>query len=172
MTDKFKICMIGGSAVGKTSLVARYASSIFSERYSTTVGVRIQSRRLHRGERSLDLILWDLSGEDEFQSVQPAYLRGTAGYLVVIDGTRRETLDTALMLQERARTTTAGAPFVVVVNKADLTGDWEIRGDDLEALTRRGWPLVRTSAKTGAGVDEAFERLTTLILDRQAKPWS
>src|SRR5918996_1126978 len=33
-----KICMLGAFAVGKTSLVARYVKSIFSEKYLTTVG--------------------------------------------------------------------------------------------------------------------------------------
>jgi len=126
MTEKLKICMIGATAVGKTSLVARFVSSIFHERYTTTIGVKIQARRLQRGERSIDLIVWDLSGEDEFQSVQPFYLRGAAGYLLVIDGTRRDTNDIALSLQERARMTTGPIPFVVVLNKADLIISWDV----------------------------------------------
>lgn len=171
MTEKLKVCMIGATAVGKTSLVARFASSIFNERYATTIGVRIQARRVRRGDRSVDLILWDLSGEDEFQSVQPAYLRGSAGYLLVIDGTRRETIDTAILLEQRARATIGSAPFVVVLNKADLAREWQIGGAETDLLGHKGWTLVKTSAKTGAGVDEAFDRLTTLILNQQATPW-
>ena len=33
-----KMCMLGGFSVGKTSLVSRFVSSIFSEVYLTTVG--------------------------------------------------------------------------------------------------------------------------------------
>jgi GTPase SAR1 family protein len=79
MIQKYKICMLGATAVGKTSLVMRFTSSIFHERYATTIGVKIQHRRVQLGERLIDLLLWDLSGEDEFQSVQPSYLRGAAG---------------------------------------------------------------------------------------------
>src|SRR5262249_42909398 len=106
MTEKLKICMVGATAVGKTRLVERFVSSIFHERYATTIGVKIQARTVRRGDRSFNMILWDLSGQDEFQSVRPEYLRGAAGYLVVIDGTRRETVDTAISLQAIAREAT------------------------------------------------------------------
>lgn len=171
MTEKFKVCMIGATAVGKTSLVARFVSSVFHARYTTTIGVRIQARRMQRGESSVDLIIWDLSGEDEFQSVQPSYLRGSTGYLLVIDGTRRETAATALILQERASRETEGAPFVVVLNKVDLANAWDVDESELAALQNSGSPIVRTSALSGAGVDEAFDLLATLMLERQGKTW-
>lgn len=171
MIDKLKICMIGATAVGKTSLVARYTTSMFHERYETTIGVKIQTRRVQRGEAGINLVLWDLSGEDEFQSLQPFYLRGAAGYLLVIDGTRRQTVDTAMLLQERVRTTLGPVPFVVVLNKADLADSWELEPTTEEALQRRGWAVLRTSAKTGDGVEDAFHRLVDAILAGMATPW-
>jgi hypothetical protein len=172
MIEKFKVCMIGASAVGKTSLVARFVSSVFSERYVTTIGVRIHARRVQLGERVVDLIIWDLSGEDEFQSVRPSYLRGASGYLVVIDGTRRETVDTAISLQERARKTVGNAPFIAVLNKTDLAASWDLGDEEFAALHGRGWNLLRTSAKTGEGVGEIFDQLTTMMLEREAGTWT
>lgn len=172
MIEKFKMCMIGATAVGKTSLVARFVSSIFHERYATTIGVKIQARQVRRGDRVANLILWDLSGQDEFQNVQPSYLRGAAGYLVVIDGTRRETIDTAISLQALAATTIGDAPFVVALNKADLIASWDIDARAQEALDRRGWNVIRTSARTGDGVEEVFDRLLDGILQRRGTPWT
>jgi small GTP-binding protein len=172
MTEKLKVCMIGASAVGKSSLVSRFVSSIFQERYATTIGVRIQVRPVRRGDRVVNVVLWDLNGEDEFQSVQPSYLRGAAGYLVVIDGTRRETVDTAISLQQRARATIGDAPFLVILSKVDLVASWDIDREIEEALERRGWTLVRTSAKTGDGVEDAFNRLVDAILARRGNPWT
>lgn len=167
MAEKMKVCMIGASGVGKTSLVARYVDSVFSEEYLTTIGVKIDSRRVTRGGRTIDLILWDLSGQDEFQNVQPAYLRGTSGYLLVVDGTRLETLDIAVTLEARTRETVPGAPFVVLLNKADLADAWVIRPADRALLTAKRWTVVETSAKTGEGVEEAFETLVDAILARR-----
>jgi len=172
MTEKFKICMIGATAVGKTSLVARFVSSVFHERYATTIGVRIQARRVERGDRAASLILWDLSGEDEFQNVKPSYLRGAAGYLLVVDGTRRETVETAISLQALAVATIGDAPFVVALNKADLVACWDIDARTHEALERRAWTIVRTSARTGDGVAALFDRLADEIFRRQGKLWT
>ena len=83
-----KICMLGAFAVGKTSLVQRFVKSLFSDRYLTTVGVKIDKKIVTVGDTEVSLVLWDLAGEDEFQSVQTSYLRGASGYLLVIDGTR------------------------------------------------------------------------------------
>jgi small GTP-binding protein len=171
MTEKLKICMVGATAVGKTSLVERFVSSMFHERYATTIGVRILSRRIQRGDRVYSAVLWDLSGQDEFQSVRPEYLRGAAGYLVVIDGTRRETVDTATSLQEVAREATRNAPFVVVINKVDLVASWDIDARLLASLEGRGWRVLRASAKTGEGVEAAFDILVDSIVNRQGAAW-
>lgn len=93
-----KICLLGGHAVGKTSLVARYVKSIFSDKYHTTIGVKIDRKTLLLGERDVTLMIWDLAGEDEFREIEISYLRGASGYLIVVDGTRRSTLDTALSI--------------------------------------------------------------------------
>jgi len=97
-----KICLLGGFGVGKTSLVSRFVHSIFSDKYLTTVGVKIEKKSLVLNEQELDLVIWDLYGEDDFQKVRMSYLRGASGYLLVADGTRRTTLDTAMSLHEAA----------------------------------------------------------------------
>lgn len=171
LTEKLKICMVGATAVGKTSLVERFVTSIFHEDYTTTIGVKIQTHGVRLGERVFKLVLWDLSGQDEFQSVRPEYLRGAAGYLVVIDGTRRETVDTAISLQLVAREATRGAPFVGVLNKSDLVASWDVDARLVATLEARGWPLVRTSAKTGDGVERAFTMLVDAVVNQGGVPW-
>jgi small GTP-binding protein len=160
-----KICMLGAFAVGKTSLVSRFVSSIFSEKYLTTVGVTIDKKPLTIADKEVTLMLWDLYGQDEFQTVQHSYLRGSSGYLLVIDGTRRATLDTASKLQQTAREVVGNVPFVVVLNKADLATEWQVDERGLWKLADQGAPIVRASAKTGEGVEETFLKLTRAMID-------
>jgi small GTP-binding protein len=159
-----KICMLGAFAVGKTSLVARFVRGIFSERYLTTVGVKIDRKSVTVGDVTVNLILWDIHGEDEFQRVHDSYLRGAAGCVLVVDGTRRATLDKAVEMQRRTEAYLGEVPFLVLLNKTDLTGEWELEEERVGELVTRGWPVLRTSAKTGAEVEEAFSTLARRLL--------
>jgi hypothetical protein len=110
------------------------------------------------------LMLWDIYGQDEFQTVQMSYLRGMSGYLLVVDGTRIATLDTARELQLKAAQVAGTAPFILLLNKLDLAPQWEVDEKALFKLADQGWRIVRTSAKTGEGVQHAFETLTRAML--------
>lgn len=162
-----KLCMLGAYAVGKTSLVRRYVHSMFSEQYLTTVGVKIDKKVLaHRGAE-VALLLWDLYGEDEFQRVQMTYLKGSAGLLLVADGTRPPTLDKAIEMREKARATVGDVPFLLLLNKCDLEQQWELPPRRLEVMQEQGWRILRVSAKTGEGVEQAFSALTTLMMENK-----
>lgn len=162
---KKKICMLGAFAAGKTSLVRRYVQNLFSDKYLTTVGVKIDKKPVSVKGRSVDLILWDIYGEDDFQAVRPSYLRGASGCLLVVDGTRRYTLDTAYALLKRTQETVGHIPVIFVFNKSDLMDAWEIEPARLEALENQGAVVIRTSAKEGAGVESAFTTLAEMMLE-------
>lgn len=159
-----KVCLLGGFAVGKTSLVSRFVHSIFSDKYLTTVGVKIEKKTVNLDHHDIDLVIWDIYGEDDFQKLRTSYLRGASGYLLVVDGTRRATLDTAVALQRTTEQVIGAVPFVVVLNKTDLVDAWEIDDGLLDEYARRGWPIIRTSAKTGDHVENAFADLTRAML--------
>ena len=154
-----KICMLGGFSVGKTSLVKRYVESVFSESYLTTVGVKIDKKTVTLGGRTVNLILWDLAGEDDLASLRLSYLRGSAGYVLVADGTRPATVEMALSIRTRVEAEFGALPFAMLINKHDLQDRWTVSGNDLEALRRDGWWVATSSARTGEGVDEAFTEL-------------
>src|SRR4029078_8346360 len=151
-----RFCMLGGVAVVNTSLVSRYVHSLFSDQYLTTVGVKIEKKTVDLGKDRVDLMIWDLYGEDDFQKIRTSYLRGSSGFLLVADGTRRATLATAIALQETAERAAGRAPFLLLVNKADLSERSEIDDTALAHLKTKGWQILRTSAKTGLEVETAF----------------
>jgi small GTP-binding protein len=159
-----KICMLGATGVGKTSLVSRYVLSLFSDTYMTTIGVKVDKKNVSVDGQDVMLMLWDIYGEDEFQTVRTSYLKGASGYLLVADGTRPLTIDMARQLQAKAAGVIGRAPFILVLNKADLADQWHLDDRAIWRLAEDGWSVVRTSAKTGEGVEEAFATLTRRIL--------
>ncbi len=162
-----KICLLGTSAVGKTSLVDRFVNGIFSDKYLTTVGVKISKKILHISDERIELLIWDLNGEDRFQKLSSSYLRGAAGYFVVVDGSRRETLESALIVHRRVMQDIGNIPVIMLLNKADLVDQWDISPQEISELEAQNWKIFKTSAKTGTGVEEAFLKLATELVPNE-----
>jgi small GTP-binding protein len=159
-----KVCMLGSFGVGKSSLVRRFVESVYSDVYHTTVGVKVDKKVVQLDSTDVTMVLWDLYGEDEFQKMRWTYLRGSAGYLLVADGTRRATLEKALELEERVRQEVGAIPFVFLINKCDMAVDWQL-DPALEAqYAAKQWTVLRSSAKTGENVEEAFSHLARKML--------
>ncbi len=154
-----KVCMLGGYGVGKTSLVKRFVSGMFSEKYHTTIGVKIDQKSLLVDEQDTLLVFWDLYGEDDFQKIRPNYLQGSSGYVLVIDGTRHETVAVASQLHVLARRVIGAVPFVLMVNKQDLVQEWKVDFAMIGHLAAESSLVIHTSAKTGEGVEQAFLEL-------------
>src|ERR1700733_9831591 len=105
-----KVCLLGGYGVGKTSLVRRYVQSIF----------------------------WDIAGEDEVSTIRMSYLRGAAGYFLVVDVTRGATLEVAKSIQARVTAEIGPVPFLFLLNKTDLKEQWDIPEQSIEDLKHAG----------------------------------
>jgi small GTP-binding protein len=160
-----KICMLGSFAVGKTSLVRNFVEGIFSDKYLTTIGVKIDKKLVDVNGEKVNLILWDIAGEDEFSKIQASYLRGTSGYFLVVDKTRKNTLDVALQIDDKARQILGEVPRILLVNKWDLSGKWDLDDVAVSELSRNGRIVINTSAKTGLNVDTAFQKLAQLVME-------
>ena len=153
-----KVCMVGLFGTGKTSLVQRFVTSLFSERYLSTVGVKIDRKPVELDDASVTLVLWDLAGRDSHEDITTSYLRGAHAILYVADGTRRETCDQLPELRQLVRDAAGDVPAVLALNKVDLRDRWALERADEEAL-EKAWDIVRTRAKTGDGVEDAFRRI-------------
>jgi small GTP-binding protein len=159
-----KICMVGVFATGKTSLVRRFVHSKFSERYHSTIGVKIDRKEVEVGGDRVNFLLWDLAGKDNVQSIRNSYLRGASGVVFVVDGTRRETVTDLANLMSLVKETLGEVPAVIAFNKADLEDQWQVGLADLREVSGKGRFVLETSAKTGTGVNEAFGWLASQLL--------
>jgi small GTP-binding protein len=158
-----KIVLLGAPAVGKTSLVRRFVQSLFDDTYLTTIGVKVDKKQLQVAGQDFALMLWDIAGTEEHFSVPPSYARGAAGYLLVVDGTRPETLEIGLDLVSSMPQELGSVPGVLVLNKADLVAEWRL---DQSAISVATWekPMLRASAKTGEGVEASFVALAGALV--------
>jgi small GTP-binding protein len=158
-----KVCMIGVYGAGKTSLVQQFVHSKFSEKYHSTVGVKIDRKSVEVDAQPMTLVLWDIAGKEGDEDIPPSYVRGAHGVIFVVDLTRRETWEELPALNALVQGAAGIIPTVVALNKADLPEQWVMRADEQQSLTAL-WNTVQTSAKTGQGVEEIFQRIARGML--------
>jgi len=165
-----KICILGDFAVGKTSTVERFVNNHFSDKYLTTIGVKVDTKEIQLTEYvKLKLIIWDIAGTDRFGPVELAYLRGASGYILVADGTRAKTVAAALDLKSQAEERYGELPYVFLLNKSDLQHSWDVSDQRLDELSQSLTNVFVTSAKSGDKVDEAISTLGEMIADRESQ---
>jgi len=182
MTPSKKICLLGASAVGKTSLVRRFVHNKYDEIYRTTIGGRRYDKSITYDEIQVTLVIQDLEGKDDPGSKYPVtHLDGAEGYVLVADVTRPDTLDIAKTLletiecQRKDESKRKGGflaealeadklPFVLLINKQDILQSSAVTNRAID-IFGSGTKLFQTSAKTGDKVNEAFECLAKQMFD-------
>ncbi len=168
-----KICLLGDFSVGKTSLVRRFVENRFDESYISTIGVRVSRKVITlpppTGTR-LTMLLWDTSGSEPFTNIVLNYYRGASGALLVCDLTRGDTLGSLHNYATVFHRVNPGVPLVCIGNKLDLLSLRLIADEQLaEAAQQHRASYVLTSARTGAGVEQAFQQLgIAMVSERKA----
>lgn len=170
---KFKICLVGEGAVGKTSLIRRYVFDEFKDSYISTIGTKITKKDLKikhpiKGEDvDISVVIWDIMGQKGFrQLLQEAYFYGAQGVIAVCDITSRNSLNDLPGWVEAAFSVTGQMPVVFMANKYDLKEKADFDMEELKDLASKyeNTMVFHSSAKTGENVNETFEKICTEIL--------
>jgi len=159
-----KICLLGDYAVGKTSLVRRFVYNLFDDKYLSTIGVKVSRKIIVLPGKDdlieLTLMVWDLAGSEEYDTMRASYLRGAAGAIIVCDLTRPATLDSVPLYAAELHRVNPNARLVIAANKADLHDQHQITAEQIAAQTAALHVAhYLTSAKTGANVEAVFRHL-------------
>jgi small GTP-binding protein len=171
---KLKVCLVGDSAVGKTSLIRKFVYDEFSDKYITTLGTKITKREMvipnpnGDGDIAVDMAIWDIMGQHGFRALlQEAYFFGVDGIIAVCDLTRPRTLEGVEDWLERTHEVAGEVPIVTVGNKNDLEKEKEVSEEELGRVAEKYHAEYSTSsARTGENVERIFEELTNEILRR------
>lgn len=156
MSVSKKVILIGHFGVGKSSLVQRFVHQKFSDKYITTIGVKIDKKIVEVDGFQVTMIIWDIAGEDSQQKVPTSYRLGAHGALYVFDISRPSTYENIQAELEYLEEIIPGIPVQVLANKSDLMSEEE-RQEIIGSLPTNG--VFETSAKSGLHVEEAFALL-------------
>lgn len=173
-----KLCMVGESGVGKTSLIRRYVLDQFGDEYLSTLGTKVTKKRMFyevAGVGKVDFLMtiWDIMGERDIVGViKEAYFNGAGGLMAVCDLTRGETLESLAGWIGAAESVVGKVPVAVAANKLDLIPPNSMLGlsERLERFaTEHGTDELLTSAKTGENVEMLFRTLGLKIVEEKLK---
>ncbi len=168
MSNK-KICLVGAARVGKTSLVQRFTHGTFSYRFRPQPGVNIERREIDVDGQSVQLMLWDFQGQDEYSPTPASFVDAAAAIVYVVDGTRLDTLRRVERLKrDTEKLLGKSVPSLVLFNKSDLADRWQVTGDMITRFEAGGTITLLTSCKEGSGVDTAFNLIAHVVMGKTA----
>jgi len=151
-----KVILTGSFGVGKTSLFNQFIYSKFSDKYLTTIGVKVNKKSIMIDGRELSLLIWDIAGEVSQDKVPTSFFLGASGIIYVFDLTRPSTYKKIKEDLEYLNKITKGAVIKIVGNKKDLVNDEQIA--EVKGEIDVDWDII-TSAKTGDNVNELFHSM-------------
>jgi Ras-related protein Rab-1A len=124
----FKILLIGNSAVGKSSLLLRFADEVFHESFLPTIGVDFKIRTIEQAGSVVKLQMWDTAGQEKFKTVTHSYYKGAQGIILVFDLCDQKSFgDIRSWVSEAERHTNRDSVKVLVGNKCDLDESRQVK---------------------------------------------
>lgn len=168
----FKVCIFGDGGVGKTSLVKRYLTGLFTGDSSMTLGVDFHMKRFDFHEKRVSLQIWDFAGEDRFRFLLPGYVKGASGGIFMFDITRRSSLrnfnDWLQIFKEGTENMQIDVPIIMIGGKLDLHDRRSVFSKDAVDLakTYKLLDYIECSAKTGENIELIFYKLALELTKR------
>lgn len=168
---KIKIIVIGEHAVGKTSLTRKYIENEFMRDYRPTIGTNVFLKKIIIGDYKISVNVWDIAGQERFQNMRFAYYKGAQGVIIVGDLSRKQTFKQIkqFWVPDLFKYIPKSIPVILLANKSDLKP--EINDEGIKEIIREIGAItaIKTSAKTGFHVKEAFLIMIKQITGIQKK---
>jgi len=168
----FKVCIFGDGGVGKTSLVKRYLTGLFTGDSGMTLGVDFHMKKFEFHGKRVSLQIWDFAGEDRFRFLLPGYVKGASGGIFMFDITRRFSLrnfgDWLEIFKGGTGDMEIDVPIIMIGGKLDLHDRRSVFSKDAVDLAKRYELLdyIESSAKTGENVELIFYKLALELTKR------
>jgi Ras-related protein Rab-1A len=167
----FKIVLIGDTCVGKSCILVRFSDDMFVDNYVTTIGVDFRFKTMIIKNKIAKIQIWDTAGEERYRSITTAYYRGAAAIIICCDITNKDSFyNLNNWIDEIVKYTDKDVDKLILMNKCDLIEERKIDKNDISKFEKEsGLKVMEVSAKTGKGVDKAFEYIIEKLIDKNEK---
>ncbi|MHA1619512.1 MAG: Rab family GTPase [Promethearchaeota archaeon] len=168
----FKITVIGDSSVWKTSLIEQYTKGSFENEYISTIGAQFSMYNEELNGDKCKLFFWDLAGEKEFNFLRPQFYKASRAAIIVYSLEENnigiESFKHLTDWYEDIKKHCGEIPVIIFANKVDLIDENELDDSEIQKLIKENnfLGVYNTSAKTGKGVTDAFQKIINFLHDQ------
>jgi len=150
----------------------------FIVNHLATIGADFSSQKVPIDDDNIELQIWDLAGQKNFETIRSRFYHGAKGSLVVFDLTDEESFqDIQKWIDEIFKNSGSGTvPLILIGNKVDLDTQRVISQKAIvekikliEEQTGLDIMFFETSAKTGENVENAFQTFAKILREESKK---
>ena len=172
---RFKITVVGDPAVGKTTLVKKYTTGSFQKDYIATLGAQFSNYEEKIEGKQVKLTIWDIAGQEIFEMMRRKFYNGSNGAIIVFSHAPEElkSFNHIEKWLDELKKHCGDIPIALFGNKVDLINENDLISNkdmvnsDLNVQKFVNKPDIieyfKTSALTGQGVIEAFQKLVRML---------
>ena len=174
---KIKLILVGGQAVGKTSLINQYLDKTFTENYLMTMGSDKTIKKINIEGKEVSLEICDTVGQPDYRAVNKIFMKNSDIALIVYDITNRESFEelTNWIYSVNQSNNNKNVIFGIAANKSDLYEQKVVNKKEGEEFAKNNNILFfETSAKDYDSVENVFLTLTKEYLknkEEEKKPF-
>ena len=166
-----KVVLLGGSGVGKTSIITRFVSSTFNENHSATIGGYFINKEIFIEKYNIDIKLniWDTAGQERYRSLTKFFYKDAKIIILTYDITRPETFVELkdYWFDQLKNIAMDNNVIGIAGNKFDLIEEEKVREEEVrEYASEIGASFRFTSALNNNGIDELFKELVEKYIEK------
>ncbi len=166
----FKIVLVGDYGVGKSTSIHRFVENKFKANYVPTLGVQVTKKSIEINGNNIDLMIWDLAGQDRYKMVRQRFYINTEGILMLYDITRMSSLINIKKWHAEVSKFIKNIPIILIGNKMDLIEKREVKTIDVKRFLEENDIKInlkiKTSAKEGMNTEKAFVFLVKMLMQK------
>jgi small GTP-binding protein len=169
----YKIVIAGDGGTGKSTLIATKHKGTFQYTSKITIGVDFEILQIPYNQKYYSLQVWDLGGQDRFQFIHDAYVKGAKGAILLYDLTRQQTFDHMQHWLDLLYNENPKMPIILAGTKKDLISSHEMTSMQIKLISLYSSPICKynikkslcISSKTMDGIDAVFDSLIQAVLE-------
>jgi len=164
-----KVVILGEGRVGKTSLTTKYCLGQFDENEESTINASYLQKEVEVDGQKRTMTIWDTAGQEKFAALAPVYYRDADGAVLVYDITIKQTFEKVhKWIRELREHAGEEITIIIVGNKCDRENDREVDEEESKDWAKKyNAEHFHTSAKSGKGIEEAFQSLATKLFQKK-----